>query len=127
VREEIFACTLHPLHTNFNVETEDEARGTVVTVSGELDIASSTELERVLDGLQETRLVVIDLRKLDFVDSTGLGVLVRAHQHALENGNRVALVRGPGQVDRLLGLTGLEAQLLIADTVEELLDLEVTD
>jgi hypothetical protein len=37
------------------------------------------------------------------------------------------LVRGPGQVDRLLGLTGLESQLLIADTVEELLDLGVTD
>ncbi len=90
-------------------------------VSGELDIASSTELERVLDGLHETQLVIIDLRALEFVDSTGLGVLVRAHQHALEHGNRVALVRGPGQVDRLLGLTGLESQLLIADTVEELL------
>jgi anti-sigma B factor antagonist len=115
------------LPQNFTVESEEEARGTVITVSGELDIASSTELEQVLDGLREAKLVVIDLRQLEFVDSTGLGVLVRAHQHALEHGNRVALVRGPGQVDRLLGLTGLESQLLIADTVEQLLDLGITD
>jgi anti-sigma B factor antagonist len=115
------------LQSNFHVETDEEPRGTVVTVTGELDIASSTELETILDVLHETKLVIIDLRGLEFVDSTGLGVLVRAHQHALEHGNRVALVRGPGQVDRLLGLTGLESQLLIADTVEELLDLGVTD
>jgi anti-anti-sigma factor len=110
------------LQSNFQVETEDEAGATVVKVSGELDIASSAELEGVLYGLHETKLVIIDLRELEFVDSTGLGVLVRAHQHALEHGNRVALVRGPGQVARLLSLTGLESQLLIADTVEELLD-----
>jgi anti-anti-sigma factor len=113
------------LQSNFHVESEEEPGGTVVTVTGELDIASSAELEKILEGLHEAKLVIIDLRQLDFVDSTGLGVLVRAHQHASEHGNRVALVRGPGQVDRLLGLTGLESQLLIADTVEELLG--VTD
>ncbi len=118
-------CRLPPLQSNFQVNSEEAPGGTVVTVTGELDIASSTELEQVLGSLHDTKLVIIDLRQLEFVDSTGLGVLVRAHQHASEHGNQVALVRGPGQVDRLLGLTGLDAQLLIADTVEELLG--VTD
>ena len=84
-------------------------------------MASSHELERQLAELQEVALVIVDLRQLAFVDSTGLGVLVRAHQRALELGNRLALVRGDGQVNRLLSLTGLDEQLLMADSAEQLL------
>jgi anti-sigma B factor antagonist len=93
----------------------------VVTVSGELDVASSPELERELALLDGEEIVVIELGQITFIDSTGLGVLVRAHQRALERGHRLALVRGSGQVKRLLSMTGLDDQLLVGDSAEELL------
>lgn len=92
-----------------------------MTVSGELDVASSQVLERELAKLQTASMVIVDMRALTFVDSTGLGVLVRAHQRAQQEGRRFGLVRGNGQVTRLLTLTGLDEELLVRDSPEQLL------
>jgi anti-anti-sigma regulatory factor len=54
-------------------------------------------------------------------DSTGLSVLVRAHQRAEEQGRRLAMVKGPQQVQRLLSLTGVADRLTLVDRPEELL------
>jgi anti-sigma B factor antagonist len=110
-----------PLEHAFEVAVKEETRGAVVTVSGELDVASSQTLEHELTKLQSVATVVVDLRGLTFIDSTGLGVLVRAHQLAKEQGRRFGLVRGNGQVDRLLNLTGLDQELLVGDSTEQLL------
>ncbi len=67
------------------------------------------------------RLVVVDLRGLEFMDSTGTSVLVKAHQEALESRHAFAVVKGSPQVDRLLNLTGLNRQLTLADAPEHLL------
>jgi anti-anti-sigma factor len=112
---------LPPLESEFAVDVRAEARGTVVAVFGELDVASSQALEHELAKLHATANVVIDLRGLTFIDSTGLGVLMRTHQLANEQGRRFGLVRGNGQVDRLLNLTGLEHELLVGDSPEQLL------
>jgi anti-anti-sigma factor len=110
---------------DFNVDVRADDRGTVITVSGELDIASSKELERALEPFEDTALIVIDLRTLGFMDSTGLGVLVRAHQRAQERGHQLALAYGSNrQVDRLLALTGLDEELLVGESPEQLLELE---
>lgn len=105
----------------FQIDVTTDPRGTVITVSGELDVASSPVLERTLARLQDVGLVVVDLRGVTFIDSTGLGVLVKAHQLAQERGHRLGLVRGGGQVDRLLKLTGLDAELLFGASSEQLL------
>ena len=94
----------------------------MVTVSGELDVASSQALEHELTKLQDVATVIVDLRALSFLDSTGLGVLVRAHQLAKDGGRRFGLVRGNGQVDRLLTLTGLDRELLVGGSTEQLLN-----
>ena len=93
-----------------------------MAVSGELDVASSQVLEQELSQLHDIPVVVVDLRELTFIDSTGLGVLVRAHQVALEHGRRFGLVRGNGQVTRLLSLTGLDEELRVAESPEQLLN-----
>lgn len=93
----------------------------MVTVAGELDVASSQVLERELAKLRAVPIVIVDLRAITFVDSTGLGVLVRAHQLAQQADRRFGLVRGDGQVDRLLTLTGLDEELLVIDSAEQLL------
>jgi anti-sigma B factor antagonist len=106
---------------HFRVDVIEEESSVVLAVFGELDVASTPELEAELVRAADKKLVVVDLQELEFIDSTGLGVLVKAHDRAREAGRRFALVRGLGQVQRLLGLTGLSAQLAVADSREELL------
>jgi anti-anti-sigma factor len=98
-----------------------DGRDSVITLYGELDLASSPTLEAELEQLEGSERVVIDLRELEFIDSTGLSVLVKAHQQAQEQGTEFGLVKGGGQVQRLLRLTGLAERLTIADAPEELL------
>jgi anti-sigma B factor antagonist len=107
----------------FRVDVRSEGRATVIALSGELDLASSAALDEELLRVIESgaQQVVIDLRELEFMDSTGLSTLVKAHQRADEAGQGFAVVRGPQQVQRLLSLTGVEERLTIADTPEELL------
>jgi anti-sigma B factor antagonist len=112
------------VQSHFRVEVRSEDHATVISVSGELDLASSPVLEEELERVagSNAEVVIVDLRKLEFMDSTGLSVLVRAHQRAEEQGRRLGLVNGSQQVQRLLTLTGVADRLTLADTPEELLD-----
>jgi anti-anti-sigma factor len=112
------------VQSHFRVEVRNADATTVISVSGELDLASSPALEEELERVSQSdaQLVVIDLRNLEFMDSTGLSVLVRAHQRAEENGRRLGLVNGSQQVQRLLTLTGVAERLTLTDVPAELLD-----
>jgi anti-anti-sigma factor len=116
------------VQNNFQIETRRDGTAAVIAVTGELDLASSPalreELERASDNGAE--LVILDLRGLVFMDSTGLSVVVRAHQRAAESGRRFAVVRGGKQVQRLLMLTGVGDRLTVIDDPEELLDMGST-
>jgi anti-anti-sigma factor len=118
-RRSVACC---PVQSNFDVEQRDGDRAVVIGVSGELDLASSPGLEQELERHMSlgTELVIVDLRQLEFMDSTGLSVLVRAHQRAVEAGRRFAVVRGPQQVQRLLTLTGVADRLTLVDSPDEL-------
>jgi anti-sigma B factor antagonist len=109
---------------NFTVEVQSENRAAwVLAVTGELDLASSPALEQELERANDAgaKLIVVDLRGLAFMDSTGLHVLVKAHKRARDAGRRFALVQGGKQIQRLLSLTGLDEKLTVADSPEELL------
>jgi anti-anti-sigma factor len=112
------------VQNQFAVEVRKDAATAVVAVRGELDLASGPELEAELDRISapETQLLVVDLRGLDFMDSTGLSILVRAHQRLAAEGCEMGLVRGSQQVQRLLDLTGVAERLRLVDAPEELLD-----
>jgi anti-sigma B factor antagonist len=109
------------VQSNFEVDLRDGNRAVVIGVSGELDLASSPGLEQELDRHMSSgaESVIVDLRQLEFMDSTGLSVLVRAHQRAVETGQRFAVVRGPQQVQRLLTLTGVADRLTLVDSPDE--------
>lgn len=110
------------MQSHFRVEVQSHDGATVIAVSGELDLASSPALQEELDRVAESdsEVLIIDLRELDFMDSTGLSVLVRAHQRAEEQGRELAMVKGSQQVQRLLSLTGVADRLRLLDTPEEL-------
>jgi anti-anti-sigma factor len=77
------------------VEARDD--GVVVTADGELDLRSAQTFGERLQEVEAdagSRLVV-DLRGVTFLDSSGIGELVRAHQRAHEAGRRLVVVRGP--------------------------------
>ena len=109
------------MQQHFRVEVIEAGSSVVLALFGELDLASTPELEAELVRAADHESVIVDLRELEFIDSTGLGALVKAHDRAREAGHRFGLVRGLGQVQRLLGLTGLSEQLAVADSREELL------
>jgi anti-sigma B factor antagonist len=112
------------VHRVFQVDVRSEGRAAIIAVSGELDLASSPSLEAELERASGTdsELLVIDLRRLEFMDSTGLSVIVKAHQRLAEEGRGLYLVRGSQQVQRLLDLTGVAERIELADTPEEILN-----
>lgn len=111
------------VQNQFQVDVRRQASATIVAVRGELDLASGPELETQLEKISgpETQLVIVDLRQLDFMDSTGLSILVRAHQRLSDEGCEIALVKGSQQVQRLLDLTGVADRLRLVDSADELL------
>ena len=112
------------MQSQFRVDVRTEGHTAVIVVRGELDLASSPALEEQLEQLwgSEAKLLVIDLRELEFMDSTGLSIIVKAHQRFADDGRQLGLVRGSSQVQRLLDLTGVAERLPLVDTPEELLD-----
>jgi len=87
-----------------------------VRVTGELDIATASELEhRLRQAEQRARRVVLDLRDLTFTDTSGVHVIRESNIRAGQAGCRPVLVRGPKQVDRVFALTGASEDLEIVD------------
>jgi anti-anti-sigma factor len=112
------------VQSEFRVEVERQGRAAVIAVTGELDLATGPQLEAELHGISpsDTELVVVDLRKLEFMDSTGLSIIVRAHQRLTGEGCKLGLVRGSPQVQRLLDLTGVADRIALVTQPEELLN-----
>jgi anti-anti-sigma factor len=101
----------------FSVTVERSGARTVVAVRGELDLATAPELEEVLlPPLREGVAVALDLRPLDFMDSTGVRVVVAAHLAAQEHATVLTVVvAGGGPIARVLEISGLDAMLTVAD------------
>jgi anti-sigma B factor antagonist len=85
-------------------------------VSGELDIATAPQFEHALGRAQaDAALVILDLRELEFIDSSGAHVIAGANGRARQAGGRLVVVRGPVQVERLFALVGLDRRLELVD------------
>ncbi len=112
------------MKTDFAVRTHTFERATTLALGGELDLVSSPALERALDAVlaSDAELIIVDLRGLEFMDSTGLHALVKAQHRMDELGRRFALVRGGDNVQRLFELTGVSDGLTIVESPEELLE-----
>jgi anti-sigma B factor antagonist len=81
-----------------------------VTVIGELDRAGVQALERAVNEALDQRpeIVVIDLSATAFIDSAGMGSLVRGHRRAVDRAVRLALIPAPDRVHRIFELCGLD-------------------
>ena len=95
------------------IEVAREADRVVLSLDGELDMASAPLLQSALEDahLAAPEMVVLDLRRLQFVDSTGLRIILAARNRCRERGQELAVTRGSEQVERLLSVTGLSDHL----------------
>ena len=80
-----------------------------IPLHGELDLHTARELGATLSAAvgDVTRVPVVDLREVTFMDSTALGALIRAGEQMRNQGRPLRLVVAPGQVTELLAASGL--------------------
>jgi anti-sigma B factor antagonist len=87
-----------------------------VQVAGELDLATSPQFRQMLGEAQrDARVVVLDLRELCYIDSSGVHVILDAARDQRRRAGRLLIVRGPAPVDRVLTLTEVGEQVVIFD------------
>ncbi len=97
-----------PFTYGFDVDVRVERRHVVVVPRGELDIGTLGRLEAELARVSaRAQAVVLDLRQLTFMDSTGLQLLLRMDLAARRRGGSFSIVEADGPVARLLTITGL--------------------
>jgi anti-sigma B factor antagonist len=104
--------------SGFSISTSDDNGRAIVTIRGELDLATAPELETaLLERLDAGQEVVLDLRELEFMDSSGLRVLVTAHARAADGGPKFAIVwpLAGTEVAKILDISGVEQQLNVVE------------
>jgi len=95
----------------------------VLQLDGELDLASAPLLQSEIENAEagDTSLVVLDLQGLEFIDSTGLRIILAAHERSHERGHGFALTRVQQQVQRLLTITRVGEHLRVIASPDEML------
>ena len=104
------------------IRTRREPGYVVVTVAGEIDIATVARLRERLSALAAGGLpLVADLDQVSFIDATGLGALAGAAREATEHGTSLHVVCARPQTRRLFRVTGLDRQIPLAHDLAEVL------
>jgi anti-sigma B factor antagonist len=101
----------------FRCDLQPDRERVIVRPTGELDLATVPILEQSLHELRAAgfRLLVLDLRAITFMDSTGLRLLLGEAQGAAQDGYELEIVAESEPVQRLLALTGAATRLPIVD------------
>jgi anti-anti-sigma factor len=103
---------------SLTILSEPHGTAALATVRGEMDGSNARDLEAELIRLEKEgrSQIALDVSGLEFIDSTGLAVILRAHQRMERAGHVLILVRPQGQqVVRAFELSGLDKALLFAD------------
>ncbi|HEV2943835.1 MAG TPA: STAS domain-containing protein [Solirubrobacteraceae bacterium] len=109
--------------SNLLIDVSRNEERVVLRLDGELDLASVPLLESEVENatLDNPATVVLDLRGLEFIDSTGLRAILSLDKRCADSGQTFALVRGSQQVQRLMNMTRVDEHLKIIDSPEEIL------
>jgi|SRR5699024_25856 len=104
---------------NLTIQTMEENKKSHLNLSGEIDAYTAPELKEALLPLtsRSGTQVEVDLQKVTYMDSTGLGVFVSALKSSKENGSQLILVNLQERVRRLFKITGLDEVIDINDKI----------
>jgi anti-anti-sigma factor len=108
---------------HLRIDLRSEQDRVVLALHGELDLVGAPLLQSEIENaaVEAAPLIVLDLEDLEFIDSSGLRVILSAHERARERGQAFALTRGSHQVQRLLSIAGVSGHLQIISSPDELL------
>jgi anti-anti-sigma factor len=101
---------------NFEVHTDRDATTLVVAPRGEIDLATVDLVREAVEREhQPGEAIVLDLREVGFMDTSGLRYVLELTERAEQDGFGLRLVRGPSAVQRVFEVSGLEARLPFVD------------
>lgn len=106
---------------HLEVGTEALGSATVIDVAGELDLHTAGDLDAALKQAQGAQALVVDLSKVDFMDSTGLSVIVSAIAAAREHGGTIGVVTASDKITKVFTLTGVDQQVAMYGSREQAL------
>lgn len=93
------------------IEAERVGSNLIVTIEGELDLETSPQfrsfVEEKLDQYQTIKHLVLDLKKVNFIDSSGLGVILGRFKRISQAGGKLSAINVSEQVRRIFELSGL--------------------
>jgi len=97
----------------FSIAIESDHDAARVTPTGEIDLLTAPQLRDQLRGLIDTGCarIVLDLRQVLFLDSSGLHAIIDAHARAKQEKRELTLIPGPAAVHRLFEITGTAERL----------------
>jgi anti-sigma B factor antagonist len=106
---------------SIDLKTESDGKTLVFKLRGSLDLATAPTIRAALAEAteKESHELIVDLTQLEFLDSTGLGVLIGAHRRAVEHGGAFRLIIADGPISRLLNITGLVAVFAVYHSLED--------
>jgi anti-anti-sigma factor len=94
--------------TQFATATRQVGDVLVLSLTGELDMATAPELEEAIERAQGGSQIVVDLRELTFIDSTGIRALIQVYTAGQNGHSTVSFIRGRHRVQRVLQLAGVQ-------------------
>lgn len=103
----------------FALTTKEVDGFSVVEVSGELDVYTAPALEDALGDLVDARRIdiIVDLTAVTFMDSTGLGLLIKALKWTREHDGSLRIVANSEKILKVFRVTGLDTVLSIHETL----------
>jgi anti-sigma B factor antagonist len=99
---------------DFSIASSSLESCELLTLRGDLDLVSAPQLIETIDALVDSSPVVIDLTRVEFIDSSGIHALLRPSPQR----GRIALVCPEGNVRRVLSLAHVQRVLRMYDSVE---------
>ncbi len=103
------------------LSTREAGGKSVVAVAGDIDVYTAPQLDEALTALNDAgkNTIVVDLSGVEFLDSTGLGVLVKALKRTREQGGSLAVVAVQDRITKVFRITGLDAAISLHSSVDD--------
>jgi anti-anti-sigma factor len=98
--------------THFATTTQQVGDFLVLSMAGELDMSTAPALEAAVERAQGGSAILIDLRELTFIDSTGIRALLRVYAAGQNGHSTVSFIRGQERVQRVLRIAGVDQFLM---------------
>jgi anti-sigma B factor antagonist len=103
---------------SLDIEVREEHGVVIAAITGEIDVSNSAQLrERLFELADAGGTLIVDLNRVAFIDSAGLGALVGTSRRAAEHGGSLLAVCAQPQPRKLLWMTGVDKRIPLSATV----------